>query len=178
MYPTNAFILQTRKLKSGDVKYVSRNLNLLSCRKSYASLYVSLYTHTHTHTHLWIPYARCCFNDFTHITSFNLLHNSMGLPNRSRLPRQEIAETQIQSLGLKDPLEEGTATHSSILVWKIPWTDEPGRLQSIGSHRVGHDCIDLACTQAQFYKVGEVICTHLQGKDTDKGKTSDLFKVS
>ena len=48
-------------------------------------------------------------------------------------------ETQLQSLGQEDPLEEGMATHSSILAWRIPWTDEPGRLQSLGSQRVGHD---------------------------------------
>ena len=42
-------------------------------------------------------------------------------------------------LGREDPLEKGLATHSSILVWRIPWTVEPGGLQSIGSHRVGHD---------------------------------------
>ena len=41
--------------------------------------------------------------------------------------------------GWEDPLEEGMATHSSILAWRIPWTEEPGGLQSIGSHRVGHD---------------------------------------
>ena len=41
-------------------------------------------------------------------------------------------------LGQEDPLEEGMATHSSILAWRIPWTEEPGRLQSIGSQRVGH----------------------------------------
>ena len=45
----------------------------------------------------------------------------------------------VQFLGWKDPLEEGMATHSSTLAWRIPWTDEPGRLQSTGSHRVGHD---------------------------------------
>ena len=44
----------------------------------------------------------------------------------------------------KTPLEEGMTTYSSILAWKIPWTEEPGRLQSIGSHRVGHDWSDLA----------------------------------
>ena len=43
------------------------------------------------------------------------------------------------SLGQEDPLEEGTATHSSIPAWRIPWTEEPGGLQSLGSHRVGHD---------------------------------------
>ena len=52
---------------------------------------------------------------------------------------QEMQETRIQSLGPEDLLEEGTATHSSILAWRIPWTEEPGRLQSIGSQRVGHD---------------------------------------
>ena len=52
---------------------------------------------------------------------------------------QETQETQVQSLGQEDPLEEEMATHSSILAWKIPWTEEPGRLQSMGSQRVGHD---------------------------------------
>ena len=48
-------------------------------------------------------------------------------------------ETQVQSLGREDPLEKEMATHSSTLAWKIPWTEEPGRLQSMGSQRVGHD---------------------------------------
>ena len=47
-------------------------------------------------------------------------------------------DTQVQFLGLEDPLEEGIAAHSSILAWRIPWTEEPGRVQSIGSQRVGH----------------------------------------
>ena len=48
-----------------------------------------------------------------------------------------MQETQVQSLSQEDPLEEGMATYSSILVWRIPWTEEPGRLQSIMSQRVG-----------------------------------------
>ena len=48
-------------------------------------------------------------------------------------------ETQVQSLGQEDPLEAGMATHSSILAWRIPWTEEPGELQSMGSQKVGHD---------------------------------------
>ena len=48
-------------------------------------------------------------------------------------------EIQVQSLDCKDPLEESMATHSSILAWGIPWTVEPGRQQSRGLHRVGHD---------------------------------------
>ena len=50
-----------------------------------------------------------------------------------------MQKTQVQSLGREDLLEKEMATHSSILAWKIPWTEEPGRLQSIGSQRVGHD---------------------------------------
>ena len=46
---------------------------------------------------------------------------------------------QARSLGREEPLEEGMATHSSILTWKIPWTEEPGGLQSRGSQRVGHN---------------------------------------
>ena len=52
---------------------------------------------------------------------------------------QEVQETQVQSLGREDLLEEGMATHSSILSWRIPWTEEPDGLQSMGSQRVGHD---------------------------------------
>ena len=48
-------------------------------------------------------------------------------------------ETQVLSLGREDPLEKEMATHSSTLAWEIPWTEEPGRLQSIGSQRVGHN---------------------------------------
>ena len=48
-------------------------------------------------------------------------------------------ETWVRSLGQEDPLEKGMATHSSILAWRISWTEEPGRLQSMGSQRVGRD---------------------------------------
>ena len=54
-----------------------------------------------------------------------------------RLP--EMQETWIRSLGQEDPLEKGMATHSSTLAWKIPWTEKPGGLQSMGPQRVGHD---------------------------------------
>ena len=50
-----------------------------------------------------------------------------------------LQETQVRSLGWEDPLEKGMATHSSILAWRIPWTKEPGRLQSMGLQRVRHD---------------------------------------
>ena len=50
-----------------------------------------------------------------------------------------MQETQVRSLGREEPLEKEMATHSSTLAWKIPWTEEPDRLQSMGSQRVGHD---------------------------------------
>ena len=51
---------------------------------------------------------------------------------------QETQEMQLPSLGQEDPLEKEMAAHSSILAWEIPWTEEPGGLQSMGSQRVGH----------------------------------------
>ena len=69
--------------------------------------------------------------------------DKLGLPGGSgvkNLPAmQELQETWVPSLGREDPPEEGTATHSSILAWRIPWTEEHGGLQSIGSQRIGHD---------------------------------------
>ena len=50
-----------------------------------------------------------------------------------------MQETKVQSLGREDPSEEGMATHSSTLAWRIPWIEDPGRLQPMGSQRVGHD---------------------------------------
>ena len=50
-----------------------------------------------------------------------------------------VQETQVQPLGWEDALEKGVATHSSILAWRIPWTEEPGGLQPTGLQRVGHD---------------------------------------
>ena len=56
---------------------------------------------------------------------------------KSLLAMQEVQEMRVQSLGQEDALEEGMATHSSTLAWRIPWAEEPGGLQSMGSQRVG-----------------------------------------
>ena len=52
-----------------------------------------------------------------------------------------MQEAQVQSLGREDPLEEGMAPHSSVLAWRIPWSEEPGGLQSMRLQRVAHDCM-------------------------------------
>ena len=65
----------------------------------------------------------------------------MGFPTGQPVKDIPIMqETQVPSLGWEDPLEKGMAIHSSILAWRILWTEEPARLQSIGLQRVGYDC--------------------------------------
>ena len=68
--------------------------------------------------------------------------------NCSGLPMQEPQEMRVGSLGQEDPLEEETATHCSILAWRIPWTEEPGGLWFVGLQRIEDDYSDLACTNA------------------------------
>ena len=76
-------------------------------------------------------------SNVTLLFSFGSCH---GFPCGSVLKNPStMQEMQVRSLGEEDPLEEGKATHSSILAWRIPWTEEPGGLQSMGSQRVGHD---------------------------------------
>ena len=72
--------------------------------------------------------------------------NQISCVNACGLPRGPVVvdlpavqETWVSSLGQGNPLEKETATHSSILAWESPWTEEPGWLQSMGSQRVGHD---------------------------------------
>ena len=68
-------------------------------------------------------------------------------------------ETQVRSLGGEDPLEEEMETHSSILAWKMPWTEEPGRLQSIESQRVRHKSSNRACMHTHGRYVNKIIGT-------------------
>ena len=70
-------------------------------------------------------------------TLFSLPLVAQKVKNLPAMPAMQ--ETWVQSLGWEDPLEEEMATHSSILAWEIPWTEEPGGLQSTGSQRFGHD---------------------------------------
>ena len=73
-------------------------------------------------------------------TGFGKTYSDVVFPVAQRVKHlPAMQETWFQSLGQKDPLEKEMATHSSTLAWKIPWTGKPGRLQSMGSQRVGHD---------------------------------------
>ena len=70
-----------------------------------------------------------------------LMADSLVVPLVAQMVKNlpALQETRVQSLGREDPLEKGVATPSSILAWRIPWTEEPDRLQSIGLQSVGHD---------------------------------------
>ena len=70
-----------------------------------------------------------------------------GASSKERVCQSRRRKTQVQSLGWEDPLEEGLATHSSLVAWRIPWTEEPGRLQSMGSQRVRNNWV----TNTQSY---------------------------
>ena len=77
----------------------------------------------------------------------------LGFPGGSDSKESDLAmqEIPVQSLGWEYPLEEGMATHSSILAWNIPQTEEPGGLQSVGSQRVGHDGAHQCYLEARFW---------------------------
>ena len=90
------------------------------------------------------------FNHAVHLEDMQYCVTYRGFPGgasgkQSACLIQETLETQVWYLGWEDLLEEGRETHPSVLAWRIPWTEEPGRLQSIGLHRVGHDWSNLAC---------------------------------
>ena len=74
-----------------------------------------------------------------------------------------MQEPCIQSLSQEDHLEKGMATHSSILAWRIPWTEEPGRLQYIGLQRVGYNWETNTFTSLQGYEYDVKIQKHIEG---------------
>ena len=115
------------------------------------------------HSHVFILCAKLVGYPQKKINSYSLVaHMVKNLPT--------IRETQVQSLSWEGPLEKGIATHSSILAWRTPWTEEPGRLQSMGLQRVRHDWSDGArhdtptfgkptYTFPEFSAVGMYLCT-------------------
>ena len=76
---------------------------------------------------------------FSYGSPKKLTTNGVSLVTQTVKNLPAMQETEVQSLGQEDPLEKGMAPHSSILAWQIPWTEEPGGLQSMGLLRVGHD---------------------------------------
>ena len=93
------------------------------------------------------------FTDMAGDISHSHYELARGFPHGSVVKNPPASEgDMVQSLGQEDPLEKGTATHSSILAWRIPWTEKAGGLQSMGSHRVGHNWSDLAWKQHELFE--------------------------
>ena len=84
----------------------------------------------------WRNWKRCLS---TYLTGINAIDLGASLVTQTVKNPPAMQETWVQSLGWEGPLEKGMATHSSILAWRIPWTEEPGRLQTVRLQRVGHD---------------------------------------
>ena len=106
--------------------------------------------------------------------NYNLLCKFKGFPGSSAVKNpfamQEMQEMRVGSPGQEDPLEEGMATRSSILAWKIPWTEEPGGLQSMGLHRIRHGWIDWACTHIHIQFVYIIPCPSLSSPHSQNPK--------
>ena len=90
-----------------------------------------------------------------------------------------MQETWVRSLDREDPLEKGTATHSNILAWRIPWTEEPGRLQSTGLHRVGHDWATNMFTSIYYCKwITHIISFTLYKSQQNYDKDIHIISIS
>ena len=121
----------------------------------------------------------------TELVSHVFLH--IGFPGGAVVKNlSAIQETWVQSLGQEEPLEKGMATHSSILAWESPWTEEPGRLQSMGSQRVRYDwahsfCIDFGIDHLVMSMCRVVSCVvgrgHLPWPVHSLGKTLLAFAL-
>ena len=106
-----------------------------------------LHTHTHTHTHTYI-YSIAInqseknnpIKNWQNIWT-NILQKGISPVAHTIKNLPAVQETCVRSLGQEDPLEKGMASYSSILAWRIPWTEEPGGLQSMGLQRIGHDWV-------------------------------------
>ena len=101
----------------------------------------------------------------------------------------EVQETRVQSLGQEDPLEKGLATHSSMLAWRIPWTEEPGRMPVMGSQRAGHEWatsiftffFNLLLRNGLWMTISALLTPPLwveeEGRFANKGRRSGSFLI-
>ena len=102
-----------------------------------ASIYIKIYAYQFTLDLSQKAEKQCIPINSGLVWGSGLVWASLVAQRLKHLP--PMWETWVRSLGREDPLEKEMTTHSSILAWSIPWTEEPGRLQSMGSQRVGHD---------------------------------------
>ena len=107
---------------------------------------------TQKSTQCWLRMLTTFLNNKVKLHTVTLKQTSLVAQTVKHLPTMQ--ETRVLSLGQEDPLEKEMATHSSSLAWKIPWMEEPGRLQSMGSQRVGHNWVTLLSRSCRDVRVG------------------------
>ena len=115
-----------------------------------SSLIRQTYTQVHSFHLLQLDYSRGRVgHDWSNLAAAAeaLMASQVAQTVKSSPPMQ----MWLRSLGWEDPLEEGMATHSSILPWRIPWTEEPGGVQSMGLHRVGHNWVSMPACHANLH---------------------------
>ena len=106
-------------------------------------------------------------------------HCILGFPGSSAVKNPPATqETWVRSLGQEDPLEKKMATHSSTLAWRIPWTEESGRPQSMGLQRVGHDCVTNSLSEVRkVFPVNEQHSIYKNIQAQCRDKKSDKFFI-
>ena len=133
------------EIKTNTPKWETKDKPQANGSYTIRQIRVKIMEYTHIHIHPWANSKQSNRNKVQYI---DLAHNgkkkklfttSLVVQTVKRLSIRW--ETWVQSLGREDPLENEMAIHSSIIAWKIPWTEEPGRLQSMGSQRVGHNWV-------------------------------------
>ena len=112
-----------------------KNWNIILLQLTYSTLLVSYVQHSDQYFYRLHTIKSCC-NII--VSEVNFPSGSTSLVAQMVKHLSTMQETHVRSLGREDPLEKEMAVHSSTIAWKIPWTEEPGRLQSMGSQRVGH----------------------------------------
>ena len=122
------------------LQYRSSKASILWC----SAFFTVQLSHPHMTTGKTIALTRQTFVGKVMSQLFNML-SRLVLGVKIHLPMQEMQETQFQSLSQEDPLEKEMETHYSILAWKIPWTEDPGRILYLGSQRVKYDWVHLMC---------------------------------
>ena len=118
------------KTQHSQIKKKGTNLSLSPYMYMYVYMYVYMYMYMYVYMYVCVYVCVCVY-------VYKRLDSVPGGSDDNA--SATMRETQVQSLGPEDPLEKAMATHARTLAWKIPWTEEPGRLQSVGLKRVGHD---------------------------------------
>ena len=143
IYEENETVVNLSPENSTAAKYKQKLLEMVElerdiwCIHIYTHIVINIRTYTYIHVCASVAENFNKYDKYNKTLHLREVWASMVAQTINNLPAMQ--ETLVWSVGQEDPLGRGRATYSSILAWRIPWTEEPGRLQSTGSQRVGHD---------------------------------------